>query len=358
MSRPILITAGGTGGHVYPALAVADYLRARGIPLIWLGTRKGLEFRVVPERGYELLTISIGGLRGKGWMRQMLTPFRILAALAHSMVLLARVKPRVVLGMGGFAAGPAGVAAWLMRIPLLIHEQNAVAGFTNRILANLASRVLVAFPGSFPSRFKPIHTGNPLRAEIAALAGGAATGRSMAGGFKVLVLGGSQGAGPLNTLMPAAFASLEPDRVLIWHQSGERQYQETCRRYRERSIDARVVSFIDEISEAYRWADLVVCRSGALTVSEIAAAGSASILIPFPQAADDHQTANARYLSDKGAAILAPQAGTNAEGMAGMIRELMLAPERLSAMASRAARLAVLDATERVASQCLEMANA
>jgi UDP-N-acetylglucosamine--N-acetylmuramyl-(pentapeptide) pyrophosphoryl-undecaprenol N-acetylglucosamine transferase len=352
-----LITAGGTGGHVYPALAVADYLRHHGMPLVWLGTRSGLEYRIIPARGYRLLTIRIAGVRGRGLLRLAWMPVQALLAVLHSMVLLMHIRPVLVLGMGGFVSGPAGVAAWLMRIPLLIHEQNAIAGFTNAVLARFATRVMEAFPGTFRTASAVVHTGNPVRSEIIAGVPLAPSSESSEA-LNILVLGGSQGAKALNELMPEAFARLDPQSIRIWHQCGEQHYDATHQRYHQYGVSARIDRYISAMAEAYAWAGLVVCRAGALTVSELMVAGLPSILIPYPHAVDDHQTANARYLSGNGAGILVPQARADGVSLAALMRELLGARERLAEMARKARALAMPDATELVAQQCLEVACA
>lgn len=352
--RPVLIMAGGTGGHVYPALAVAELLAAEGLPLLWLGTRQGLEARVVPQRGYRLLTILVSGLRRKGLGAWILAPLRVGLALLQSLLLLARHRPRLVLGMGGFASGPGGLAAWLLRIPLVIHEQNAVAGLTNRLLAPLAVRVLEAFPGTFPWRRRARHTGNPVRAEIAAVSPPAERlqGRS---GMRLLVLGGSQGAESLNRIVPEAIAKAAPADFSIWHQAGDVFAAQTARRYAESGIEARVEPFIEAMHEAYAWSDLVICRAGALTVAELAVAGCAAILVPYPYAVDDHQSLNARYLSDAGAALVVPQPELRPEALAVLLTELYRQPGRRLEMARLARDLGRPEAARTVAGQCLEV---
>lgn len=349
--------AGGTGGHIFPALAVADRLRELGAPLLWLGSRRGLENRLVPEAGYRLFRITISGLRGKALGNWLLTPARLLWAFGQALLLLIRNRPAAVLGMGGFASGPGGVAAWLLRIPLLIHEQNAIAGLTNRLLSRLATRVLEAFPGTFSAACKPVHIGNPVRCEIIDIPPPAVRLAERHPPLRLLVLGGSQGAEILNRVVPAAVAQLGVPCPSIWHQSGSGHDEATQARYKERAIEARVDAFIDDMAAAYAWADLVVCRAGALTVSELAAAGVASILVPFPFAVDDHQTANARYLAEAGAAILLPQSEFGAEPLAALLGELQSRPPQLLKMSERARGLACPQATVRVAELCVELAH-
>lgn len=359
-NRPILIMAGGTGGHVYPALAVADYLHGRGIPLFWLGTRKGIESRVVPGKGYTLLTIHVSGLRGKGLIKWVFAPLIILVAVVQAMGLLIRIRPAAVLGMGGFASGPGGLAAWLMRIPLCVHEQNAIAGMTNRLLAPLACRVMQAFPETFTEKYAPHTTGNPVRNGIHAIPGPAERYPEHDSRLlRVLILGGSQGARALNEVFPRAMANL-PDGIDIdiWHQCGERLLDETTRLYEQTGCKVKLVAFIEDMAAAYSWADLVISRSGALTVSEVAAAGVASVLIPFPFAVDDHQTANARYLSDSGAALLLPEHELDAGVLTELLADLYRDRKRLIGMAVKARQLSWPDATHRVAETCLEVAYA
>lgn len=363
--RAILIMAGGTGGHVYPALAVADRLKAKGFSLCWLGTGRGLEARVVPEQGYPLARITVAGLRGKGLWRRLLAPPMLLIALWQALRVLRRVRPVAALGMGGFASGPGGVAAWLLRVPLLIHEQNAVAGLTNRLLAPLAVVVLAAFPAAFQGRFggkngqKPIICGNPVRPAIAGLPGPATrfAGRDQRSP-RLLILGGSLGAKRLNEALPEALAALCADFALqIRHQCGLRHLAATRAAYQSRRLEAGISAFIEDMAAAYAWADLVVCRAGALTISELAAAGVGAVLIPFPHAVDDHQTENARHLTAAGAALLLPEAELNPARLATLLRTLFAAPERLRRMAGKARALARPEAAEQVARRCAEAAR-
>ncbi len=365
MSAPvrILLMAGGTGGHVFPALAVADELRGRGVEVSWLGTRHGLEAEVVPQAGYPIDFVDIAGLRGKGVVSLLAAPFRLLRALRESLAVMRRRRPAAVLGMGGFVTGPGGLAAWLTRRPLLIHEQNARAGLTNRLLTPLASRVMEAFPGTLRGA---LHTGNPLRGDFLATDFDAAEPHE--GVLRLLVVGGSLGAVRLNQVVPEALALLargDSDasglvlstgaRVEVWHQTGHRNIEQARAAYREAGIEARVDAFIDDMAEAYRWADLVLCRAGAMTVAELAAAGTASILVPYPHAVDDHQSANARYLADGGAALLVPQQELSARRLVQLLQELDAG--RLREMGAEARRLALPGATVRVAEQCLEVAR-
>ena len=358
----VMIMAGGTGGHVFPALAVAQHLRTLGAQVAWLGTRRGLEFDVVPKAGFELHFLSIGGLRGKGTLTLLLAPFKLLMAVFQAVLIVNRYRPSVVLGLGGFVTGPGGVGAWLLRKPLVIHEQNALPGMTNRWLARIAVRVLEAFPGAFPASTHALATGNPLRAEIVALLPPERRFAGRDGKLRLLVLGGSLGAQALNAAVPAALALLpEAQRPQVLHQAGKRHIEETQRFYQSAQTQGDVVEFIADMAEAYAWADVVLCRAGALTVSELAAAGVAAILVPYPHAVDDHQTVNAAYLTAAGAALLVQQPQLTAKHLA----ELLLsfneggtpARARLLRMAMAARALAQTNATELVAQQMLRAAH-
>jgi UDP-N-acetylglucosamine--N-acetylmuramyl-(pentapeptide) pyrophosphoryl-undecaprenol N-acetylglucosamine transferase len=358
ITRPVLIMAGGTGGHVFPALAVAEELVARGVAVSWLGTRRGLEARVVPEAGYPLETMRVSGLRGKGRMRLLLAPFMLLIALLQALVILLRLRPCAVLGMGGFASGPGGVIAWLLRRPLLIHEQNSVAGMTNRWLAPLARTVMEAFPGSLPAKYRALHTGNPVRREIARLPDPAERLAQRQGALHVLVIGGSLGAHALNTIVPAAMARLSAGNTCsVRHQTGAVDIDAVRQAYLAAGVDAQVSPFIDDMATAYAWADLVICRAGALTVAELAVVGVAAILVPFPHATDDHQTGNARFLADAGAAILMPQETLDPERLAQLLDDFTAQREVLLEMAGRARSLAQPHAARRVAELCLQAAG-
>ncbi|NGX15223.1 undecaprenyldiphospho-muramoylpentapeptide beta-N-acetylglucosaminyltransferase [Wenzhouxiangella sp. XN24] len=352
MSGRVLIMAGGTGGHVFPALAVADALRARGIEVVWMGTRLGLEARVVPEAGIRVEWIAIAGLRGKNLLTRLAAPFRILLAVAQALRIMLRVKPAVVLGMGGYAAGPGGVAAWLTRRPLVIHEQNAIAGTTNQILARLSSRVLAAFPGAFPGGVSSMVVGNPVRASIAALPGPDRRLADRTGPVHLLVLGGSQGALALNQTVPEALAHLpEEQRPLVRHQAGRNTLEVARAAYARFGVAAEVSEFIDDMAAAYGWADLAICRSGALTVSELAAAGVPAVLVPFPAAVDDHQTLNGGYLVAAGAAVLVPESQLDPDRLSHVLAGLLGDRGRRLDMARRArgaARTEALSTIERV----------
>lgn len=355
----VLVMAGGTGGHVFPALAVAGELRSLGIDVVWMGTRTGLEARLVPEAGYPVAWVTIAGLRGKGAMSWALAPWRLLRALWEALIAVWRVNPDVVLGMGGFATGPGGLAAWLLRYPLVIHEQNSIAGLTNRLLALLATRVLEAFPNTFSPKIGAILTGNPVRPEIAALAKklreeGVFTEIMEKRAWRLLVLGGSQGATALNTTLPNALVRLSAQiRPEVWHQSGAHLLEQTIASYQAVGISARIEPFITDMAAAYQWADLVVCRSGALTIAEVAAAGVAAVLVPYPHAVDDHQTKNARLLVDTGAAILLPQKELNPERLAEVLLVFGENPDRLRVMGRAAHSVAQPTATAEVVARVL-----
>ncbi|MBI3772965.1 MAG: undecaprenyldiphospho-muramoylpentapeptide beta-N-acetylglucosaminyltransferase [Gammaproteobacteria bacterium] len=363
MTACVLIMAGGTGGHVFPGLAVADELRARGVDVVWLGSRGGMEAELVAKAGVEMECISISGLRGKGIGGWLLAPFRLATALIQSLAVIMRRRPAVILGMGGFVAGPGGVMSWLLRKPLLIHEQNAIAGLTNKLLAKLATKVLEAFPGTFSARENVIEIGNPVRAVIAALPEPAVRLAQRPARLRLLIVGGSLGAQGLNEVVPQAVAKMAPElRPEIWHQAGKRNIDATCAQYQTLNVEGRVEPFIDDMAAAYGWTDLVLCRSGALTVSELAAAGVAAVLVPFPFAVDDHQTANAAYLANAGAAILVQQRDLSAAGLQALLeefaRDCQTGRERLLAMAQNARRKAMPSAATRVADICLEVARA
>lgn len=358
-AAPVLILAGGTGGHVFPALAVADELRAREVPVLWLGTRRGLEAEIVPSRGIPIELLSVRGLRGKGLVRLLAAPWALLAALVRTLRIMRRERPRAVLGMGGFAAGPGGLAAWLLGRPLVVHEQNAAAGLTNRVLARLARRVLCSFPGTFEAGLGAVVVGNPVRRAIAALPPPRERLAGRSGAVRLLVLGGSQGALSLNRVVPAALGELAGDEtVTVRHQAGHRTLDEARQGYREAGIDARVDAFVEDMAEAYGWADLVIGRAGALTVAELAAAGLGSVLVPYPHAVDDHQRLNAAWLADVDAAIVVPPDRLTAELLAETLRPLVSDRQRLLAMAEAARGRARPDAARLVAEACLEMEDA
>ena len=355
----VLLMAGGTGGHVYPALAVAERLRAEGHEVTWLGVRQGLEADLVPRSGIPICYVKLTGLRGKGFVGWLSAPFRLLMSLVQSIVIIKRYRPRVVLGMGGFVAGPGGLAAWLLRCPLLIHEQNAIPGLTNRLLAVLANQVLEAFSGTFAERYAAVHTGNPIRAELNQVPPPDQRFGGRTGAPRLLVLGGSQGAARLNAVVPAAVANMIGDsKIEIRHQCGGRHVQTTQLAYQSRNLKVELLPFIEDMAEAYAWADLVIGRAGAMTVCELAAVGAAAILVPYPYAVDDHQSANARLLVDVGAAVLIPEEKLTPELLGQTVKQLFLTRDRLLNMAKAARSKAVIDAATRVAGHCLETADA
>lgn len=350
----VLIMAGGTGGHVFPALAAADVLLRKGVRVQWLGTARGIEADLVPKAGIPLHFISVAGLRGKGLRAQIAAPFRIARALWQAVSLLKRVNPQCVLGLGGFASGPGGVAAKLLRKPLVIHEQNAIAGTTNRLLAYIAKRILLGYPHALDSE-RAEFVGNPVRASIANLPTPEQRWRERTGGLRLLVLGGSLGAQPINNVVPAAIAQLSENlRPEIIHQTGRAHVDAVRETYRDLNIAARAEPFIDDMAAAYAWADVVLCRAGALTVAELSAAGVGAILVPLPHAIDDHQTYNARWLSEQNAGVLIPQNELSAEYLASVLRDLSAKPQELLAWAHNARALAKPDAAQRVAAACLE----
>lgn len=352
------VMAGGTGGHVFPALAVAETLRAQGMQVFWIGTPRGMESRLVPQHGFDLEPVRVEGLRGKGLAQILGAPVKLLAALWQARRILRRRAPSVVLGMGGFASGPGGLAARVMGLPLLIHEQNRVPGMTNQWLARIATRVFEAFPGSFPSARRAIATGNPVRQAILDLPPPRERLPGRRGPARLLVVGGSLGAKALNAVVPQALALIpEQERPQVRHQAGEQTLGLARQAYADAGVQAEVTPFIDNMAEAYGWADLVVCRAGALTVSELAAAGVGAILVPYPHAVDDHQTGNARVLTDAGAARLALQRDLTAAGLAQQLRGLMADRDALLAMAEAARALARPDAAERIAAACWELAG-
>jgi UDP-N-acetylglucosamine--N-acetylmuramyl-(pentapeptide) pyrophosphoryl-undecaprenol N-acetylglucosamine transferase len=350
--------AGGTGGHVYPALAVANALRDKSRDVVWLGTHRGIEARIVPAAGIPIEWVAVSGLRGKGVATLLLAPFKLVFALFQSLLVMLRHRPAAVLGMGGFVSGPGGVAAWLTRRPLIIHEQNAVAGMTNRLLARLARVVLQAFPGSFiPSRNAET-VGNPVRVDIAAIDEPARRLAGRSGPMRLLVLGGSQGALALNEAVPAALALLPQDmQPIVRHQAGERTLQQARAAYDKHGIDADLRAFIEDMAETYARADLVICRAGALTVAELSAAGLPAIFVPFPAAVDDHQTANAQPLVAAGAAAILQQAEMTDESLAALMGSWLGSRESLLDRACKSRAMAMPDALGRITNHCLAAAG-
>ena len=362
----VLIMAGGTGGHVFPALAVAQRLRCEGVEVDWLGSRDGMESALVPRHGFAFHGVTVAGLRGKGALGWLLAPVRLLRAAIQAWSVIREVRPCVVLGMGGYASGPGGLVARVARRALVIHEQNAVPGLTNRVLARFANRVLEAFPGSFPPALGAVHTGNPVREEIALLTPPDDRRRvdpeadpGAHDALRLLVLGGSQGARRLNEVVPEALKALRDGvSIDVRHQAGARNLEAARDAYRRVDLQVEPVAFIEDMAASYGWADLVVCRAGAMTVAELAAAGVASILVPFPYAVDDHQSANARYLCDVGAAVMVPESELAPAHLAGLLEEFHGTRSRLLDMARAARRAAIPDAADRVARFCMEVARA
>ncbi|MDQ2075087.1 undecaprenyldiphospho-muramoylpentapeptide beta-N-acetylglucosaminyltransferase [Marinimicrobium sp. ABcell2] len=351
-SLHIMIMAGGTGGHVFPALAVARVLQAQGAQVSWLGSPRGIEVRVVPEAGFPLFVLPVQGVRGRGILGLLKAPGLIALALWRAVRVMRETRPDLVIGFGGFASGPGGVAARLLRKPLVIHEQNAVAGTTNRLLARLATRVLTAFPDVLKNAEV---VGNPVRQEIASLPAPTQRFENRSGPLRLLVLGGSLGARFINELLPEALASLaEEQRPQVRHQVGRGHGESTMALYSQKGVQADVHEFIDDMADAYAWADLVICRAGALTVSELMNVGVAAILIPFPHAIDDHQTQNARHLVDVGAAHSIAQAELTVERLVALLTEQFNTREKLLSMAQKGRQLAQPNAAEHVVQHCLE----
>lgn len=351
--KRVLIMAGGTGGHVFPGLAVAKQFQTQGADVHWLGTQKGLEAKLVPEAGIPLHFIRISGVRGKGIKNLLLAPPRLLMAIWQARRLIRQLKPDIILGMGGFASGPGGIASWLSGYPLVIHEQNAIPGTTNKWLAKVAKKILEGFPDTFSKRLNVTTVGNPIRTDILAMS---FPNRGHNKPLRLLVVGGSLGASAMNLLLPKTIALL-PDymRPEIYHQTGEKLYEDTLAAYQQSRVSAKIVPFINEMHEAYAWADLVVCRSGALTVAELCAAGLGAVLVPFPYAIDDHQTANAEFMAKKGAAILVQQSALTADRLADILQEFIQSPERCQTMAEAAYQLRRADATLNVLSICKDI---
>ncbi|MBI1942562.1 MAG: undecaprenyldiphospho-muramoylpentapeptide beta-N-acetylglucosaminyltransferase [Betaproteobacteria bacterium] len=353
MSRTILIMAGGTGGHVFPGLAVADEMRGRGWSVVWMGARSGLEARLVPARGYPVEWIRATALRGKGLAAFFLLPLQLSIAFWQSARAIFRIRPDVVLGMGGYVAFPGGMMASLLARPLAVHEQNAVAGLANRVLAGVADRRLAAFPGTLKNA---AWTGNPVRAEIARIPAPESRYAGNEGPLKLLVVGGSLGAQALNEVVPKALALIAAsDRPQVVHQAGEKHLDSLRSNYLHAGVRGELLAFIDDMARRYAEADLVLGRAGAMTVAELAAGGMASVLVPYPHAVDDHQTVNARFLADRGAAILLPQPRLTPEALAALIRSLDR--DALLAMAQKARALGKPDAARLVADQCVALAG-
>lgn len=352
--RTLLVMAGGTGGHIFPALAVANTLRQRGWEVVWLGAAGAMETRLVPQHGIALETLAISGVRGNGLAKWLSLPWVQLKALLKSIAVIYRHRPDVVIGFGGFTGFPGGLAARLLWLPLVIHEQNSVAGLTNRTLAHIASRVLYAFPSAFPRSDGLV--GNPVRSDIASLPAPAQRFAGRSGPLRILVVGGSLGAVALNEVVPAALTLLPvAQRPQVIHQAGAKQIDSLRTNYAQAGVEAETVAFIDDMASAYAAADLVICRAGALTIAELAAVGVASFLVPFPYAVDDHQTGNARYLAEAGAALLLPQGELSAAKLAAELSKLDR--PTLLHMAQSARSKALPDATAQVAAVCEQLAG-
>ncbi len=354
MSKTLLVMAGGTGGHVYPAMAVADHLMAQGWNIVWLCTQAGMENRLIEGKGYSKATITMQGVRGKGLLGWVLLPVKLVKAFSQSVKALKQYQPNVVLGMGGFAAFPGGLMAKVLGKPLVIHEQNSVAGLTNKVLAKFATRVLAAFPAAFGQRAALV--GNPVRADIATLVAPEQRFAGREGALRLLVVGGSLGAQGLNEVIPKALALLATDkRPQVVHQAGVKHIDALKMNYEKAGVMVDARAFIDDMAGMYAWADFVICRSGALTVAEVSAVGLASLLVPFPFAVDDHQTSNAAYLAEAGAAIVIQQKELSVEKLAKILGEL--SREQCLQMAKRARALGKPEATADVAAICMEVAR-
>ncbi|KEQ16760.1 undecaprenyldiphospho-muramoylpentapeptide beta-N-acetylglucosaminyltransferase [Endozoicomonas numazuensis] len=357
----VLIMAGGTGGHIFPALATARELEKRGYAIHWLGTPNSMEAELVPRHGFEISFIPVTGLRGKGLSFLLKAPWKLAVSLSKALKVIRRCKPVCVLGMGGFVTGPGGVAARLAGVPLVIHEQNAIAGFTNKILSRIARKVLLAFPGAFDSSKsavsrsgKFILTGNPVRTDIADL--DVPEGLSTRA-LKLLVVGGSRGAVAINELVPKVLTQFK-GRIEVWHQTGKNNLDATRELYHALDVEGCIEPFIDDMARAYEWADLVICRSGALTVSELAMAQRAAVLVPYPYAVDDHQTVNGQYLVNQGAALMVQQKNLNENCLVDMLENIVGNPQQLVTMARAAGSVAKPMAAVEVADHCLEVAHA
>jgi UDP-N-acetylglucosamine--N-acetylmuramyl-(pentapeptide) pyrophosphoryl-undecaprenol N-acetylglucosamine transferase len=351
VSRVALIMAGGTGGHIFPGLAVAAELRAAGWEVVWMGARGGMEERLVPPHGYRTAWIRARAARGKGLLQKLLLPANLLLSFWESLRQIRRIRPDVVLGLGGYVAFPGGMMASLTGRPLALHEQNAIAGLTNKVLSGISDKVMQAFPETLKGAE---WTGNPVRADIASLELPEKRFRDRSGPLRILVVGGSLGAQALNDVLPKAIAFLG-DKPRVVHQAGEKHLETLRANYNAAGVQGELVAFIDDMASRYAEADLVICRAGAVTVSELAAGGMASVLVPFPHAVDDHQTANAKFLSDRGAAILIQQRDLTAEKLASLI--VSLDRPKLLDMARKARSLGKPDAAKVVARRCMELAR-
>lgn len=356
--KRVLIMAGGTGGHVFPGLAAAHYFRGRGVDVHWLGTSSGLEARVIPEHHIPLHFITISGLRGKGIKPLLTAPYHIFQGIWQARKIMKELKPDVVIGMGGFVSGPGGVASWLSRVPLVIHEQNAKAGLTNKLLSVLAKRVMQGFPGAFKAGSKVVTIGNPVRTEIENIPAPELRIPSDRKPFRMLVLGGSLGAKALNEMVPHSLSLMNAElRPEVMHQTGDKHFQETKNLYESIGIKANLVPFVKDMAEVYSWADMVLCRAGALTVAELCAAGLGAIFVPFPHAVDDHQTANAEFMVKEDAALCVQQKDLTQERLADIVEQFALSPVKRLEMAQAAYRLRQVHVTEKIYDICEEISR-
>ncbi|MCF6202265.1 MAG: undecaprenyldiphospho-muramoylpentapeptide beta-N-acetylglucosaminyltransferase [Methylococcaceae bacterium] len=351
MGKRIIIMAGGTGGHVFPALAVALFLQDKEWDVSWIGTQRGIEKTVVPAHGLEIDWLSVAGIRGKGTSAKLQNGIRLFKSFWQVFKIFRHRKPNVVLGFGGYVSGPGGMVASWLKIPLVIHEQNRVPGTTNKLLINKANRILEAFPESFPATYNAAYTGNPLRADFLNFPDKKVWTEESNREFRILIIGGSQGAKILNDLVPPTLAQM--DKIKVIHQTGEIAFESVSKKYEKSSSNAQAVKFIDDIATSYQWADMIICRSGAMTISEVAAAGLPAIFIPLPHAIDDHQTANAKYLTDAGAGILLAQSDLTIETLLTAIKKIKNSLRNMSDLSKSKAKL---DATNSVATICMKEA--
>lgn len=355
MSKKLVVVAGGTGGHIFPGIAVADYLKQQGWQVSWIGTPDRMEADVVPKHNIDIDFIDVKGVRGNGIKRLVKAPFMVLNAILQARKVLKKQRPDVVLAMGGYVTGPTGIAAKSLGIPLVIHEQNAVAGMSNKLLAKCANRVLAAFPSAFAHGQAEL-VGNPVRQSVIDI-----PKRDVSSPINMLVVGGSLGAQVLNQTLPEAFKVLSNTTAIsVWHQTGKGHLHSVKEAYKAHGFDSNnlnVAEFIDDMDTAYAWADIVICRAGALTVSEIAAAGKMAIFVPFPHAVDDHQTANAQYLVKANGALLMPQAQFNQHSIVELLNPYLAKPILIKQMAANAQKQAILDATVSVAAHCEQLTN-
>lgn len=352
--KKLLIMAGGTGGHVFPGLAVAKQLVSEGWQVTWLGTPQRMEATLVPQYGYDIDFIDIKGIRGNGIKRLLMAPVRIIKSILQARKIIKKRQPNLVLGMGGFASGPGGIAAWMMGVPVVLHEQNAAAGMTNRILAYFSKRVLMGFAGAFESS-KAVLVGNPVRQTLLDLANKYISAQSKP--LNILIVGGSLGAKVLNELLPDVLADFDSSQVNVIHQSGKGHYQKLLETYQNINLQVDVREFICDMDKSYDWADLMICRAGALTVSEVAVIGLPAIFVPLPHAVDDHQTKNAQLLVAKGGAVLIPQNELNKEILSDYLSTFIQNRSLLEEMSLKSKETAITDATQRVATVCNELAK-